>query len=227
MGGMRSWKSYLLLNCTGHNPSHRQPIISPPKFVHSHGNCTKSPDKGAWANIKYALWIVGECQWDKVGGKQGNSGEKKMEPVVSRKVNPVGRWRRDERGERIAGGIATGGDMVKESTESPVRGGKKGKKIGSKWKGRRKKRQKERENKEAWRLCLLAQSAIIPPPPLLPLTSPSGLASLYRAKTQVSILHTHKQSEFQSWPTLLPPPPPSSLVKSWHVYTLVCTHRSK
>lgn len=102
----------------------------------------------------------------------------------------MGRWRLDERRELIARGIATGGDMVKESTESPVRERKSRteKKIGSKWKGRRKKRQRERENKEAWRLCLLAQSAIIPP--LLHLTSPSGTASLYRAKTQVSILYT-------------------------------------
>lgn len=105
----------------------------------------------------------------------------------------MGRWRLDERGELIVRGIATGGDMVKESTESPARERRKKKKrIGSKWKGRRKKRQREREteNKEAWRLCLLAQSAIIPPP-LLPLTSPSSPASLYRAKTQVSILYTH------------------------------------
>lgn len=85
--------------------------------------------------------------------------------------------------------------MVKESSESPVRGRERKKKIGSKRKGRKKKRQRERENKEAWRLCLLAQSAIIPPP-LLPLTSPSGPASLYRAKTQVSILYTHTHTEF-------------------------------
>lgn len=62
-------------------------------------------------------------------------------------------------------------------------------KIGSKWKGKKKKKQRERENKEPWRLCLLAQSAIIPPP-LPALTSHSGPASLYGARTQVSIQHT-------------------------------------
>lgn len=50
-------------------------------------------------------------------------------------------------------------------------------KIGSKWKGKKRKKQRERENKEPWRLCLLAQSAIIPPP-LPALTSYSGPASL-------------------------------------------------
>lgn len=40
-------------------------------------------------------------------------------------MNPESRWRLDERGELIARGIATGGDTVKESTESPVRQRKK------------------------------------------------------------------------------------------------------
>lgn len=51
-------------------------------------------------------------------------------------MNPVGRWRLDERGELIARGIATGGDMVKESTESPVRERKeKKKRLGQRGKG--------------------------------------------------------------------------------------------
>lgn len=54
-------------------------------------------------------------------------------------MNPVGRWRLDERGELIARGIATGGDMVKESTESPVRERKEKKKDWVK---------EEREEKE-------------------------------------------------------------------------------
>lgn len=40
----------------------------------------------------------------------------------------MGRWRLDERGELIVRGIATGGDMVKESTESPARERRKKKK---------------------------------------------------------------------------------------------------
>lgn len=109
----------------------------------------------------------------------------------------MGRWRLDERGradsERNSDRWRYG---EREHTEGLVsereKEERRKKKIGSKWKGRRKKRQREweRENKEAWRLCLLAQSAIIPSP-LLPLTSPFGPASLYRAKTQVSILYTH------------------------------------
>lgn len=134
--------------------------------------------------------MVGECQWDKEGREERNTDTQKSSQSQAGKVNTVGRWRRDERGEPIVRGIATGGDTVKESTESPVRERTVRKKSGSKWKGRKKKRQRESENKEAWRLCLLAQSAIIPPP-LLPLTSPFGPASLYRAKTQVSILHIH------------------------------------
>ena len=46
----------------------------------------------------------------------------------------MGRWRLDERGELIARGIATGGDMVKESTESPGREEKK-KGLGQSGKG--------------------------------------------------------------------------------------------
>lgn len=47
-------------------------------------------------------------------------------------MNPSGRWRLDERGELIVRGIATGGDVLKESTESPVRG-RKGKKRKKEW----------------------------------------------------------------------------------------------
>lgn len=65
---------------------------------------------------------MGKCQSHK--GRNTDT-HKKTLPVTGRKVNPASRWRLDERGELIARGIATGGDTVKEGTESPVRERKK------------------------------------------------------------------------------------------------------